>query len=88
MSGPGKSRVTKIDAEPWYDAELEAAVPADPPRRPWSDTDDAKLRHYYPRGVLLRDLAKSLGRSENAVRYRATHLGLRRGQFAEGEADG
>lgn len=42
----------------------------------WSDEDLAQLAMSIKRGDTIRDIAKSMGRSQEAVRNRATAAGL------------
>jgi len=46
-----------------------------PPRRPWSEFEDAVMFRHYP-DTLARDLAELFARSERAVHDRARKLGL------------
>ena len=68
-----------------WDAELEGAVPPTPSCAPWSAADVAKLRHYYPRGVPVPELARVLGRSPASISNTASRLGIRRS--ARGKED-
>jgi predicted transcriptional regulator len=45
-------------------------------RVPWSETDLAELAAAIRRGDTIRDIARAMGRSQEAVRNRATSAGL------------
>lgn len=46
------------------------------PRRFWTEADNQQLRELMAAGLSRRDVAASLGRSENAVRMQCRKLGL------------
>lgn len=45
-------------------------------RRPWNEEDDNLLRNLVGRGDFIGEIALQLGRTREAVRNRANHLGL------------
>jgi hypothetical protein len=52
---------------------ISFAKPADH-RRPWTPADDEELRSRCDAGELLRDIARALGRTQEACRSRANKL--------------
>ena len=54
---------------------ISFAKPADH-RRSWSDEDDLELRTRCGGGELLRDIARAMGRTQEACRSRANKLGI------------
>lgn len=44
--------------------------------RPWTEEEDATLRRLYDGFLTRKQIGEKLQRSEDAVRYRASHLGL------------
>ncbi|MDB5684110.1 MAG: hypothetical protein JWM38_2040 [Sphingomonas bacterium] len=45
-------------------------------RRPWSEEDDAELRRRCEAGEFLIDIARAVGRTQEACRSRANTLGV------------
>lgn len=45
-------------------------------RRPWSEDDDAELRRLVEARQPPSEIARQLGRTIDAIRGRAAHLGL------------
>ena len=54
---------------------ISFAKPADH-RRPWLKTDDEDLRARCAQGEFLRDVARAMGRTQEACRSRANKLGI------------
>lgn len=51
--------------------------------RPWSEEEEERLRLLYPSGRAFEEVAKAFPRrSANAIRQKASRLGLRRITFA------
>ena len=64
--------------------EATAPQSIDPLRnagKPWTNTEDAKLRGEYAAKITISEIAKEHGRSYAAIESRLDHLGLKRKPF-------
>lgn len=71
-------------------ARREGALPAskNPPGRPWTEAETARLQADFAGEVPFRTIAGAIGRTEEACRWKAKELGLRRARQSCGVTAG
>ena len=65
----------------WEATAPQSTEPLRNAGKPWTDTEDAKLRDEYVAKIKISDIAKEHGRSYSAIESRLDHLGLKRKPF-------